>query len=41
MPNKLGQVYLCEISGNKVKMLVAGRGQLICCGQTMKLIEEK
>jgi superoxide reductase len=41
MPNQAGQVYLCEICGNKVKMLVAGKGQLICCGQAMKLIEGK
>jgi superoxide reductase len=41
MPNKVGQVYLCEICGNKVKMLEAGKGQLICCGQAMKRIEEK
>ena len=41
MPNKVGQVYLCEICGNKVEMLVAGKGTLICCGQPMKLVEEK
>jgi desulfoferrodoxin-like iron-binding protein len=41
MANKVGQVYVCEICGNKVKMLVAGKGQLICCGQPMKLVEEK
>jgi superoxide reductase len=41
MPNKMGQVYVCEVCGNKVKMLVAGKGQLICCGQPMKLTEEK
>ncbi len=41
MPNKVGQVFVCEICGNKVKMLVAGKGQLICCGQPMKGVEEK
>jgi len=41
VPNKVGQVYVCEVCGNKVKMLVAGKGQLICCGQPMKLTEEK
>jgi len=25
MPNKVGQVYVCEICGNKVEMIVAGR----------------
>ena len=28
MPNKAGQIYVCEICGNKVEMLVAGKGQL-------------
>jgi desulfoferrodoxin-like iron-binding protein len=41
MANQAGQVYVCEICGNKVKMLVAGKGVLICCGQPMKLTEEK
>ncbi|MBU1207316.1 MAG: desulfoferrodoxin FeS4 iron-binding domain-containing protein [Proteobacteria bacterium] len=41
MPNQVGQVYVCEICGNKVKMLVAGKGQLVCCGQPMKLTAEK
>ena len=41
MANQVGQVYVCEICGNKVKMLVAGKGQLICCGQPMKLVAEK
>ena len=26
MANQVGQVYVCEICGNKVKMLVAGKG---------------
>jgi superoxide reductase len=41
MPNKVGQIYLCEICGNKVELLEAGKGQLVCCGQPMKLIGEK
>jgi superoxide reductase len=41
MANQVGQVYVCEICGNKVKMLVAGKGVLICCGQPMKLTDEK
>jgi len=41
MANQAGQVYICEICGNKVKMLVAGKGVLICCGQPMKLTDEK
>jgi superoxide reductase len=41
MANQVGQVYICEICGTKVKMLVAGKGVLICCGQPMKLTDEK
>jgi len=32
----VGEVYLCEICGNKVKVLEAGAGKLVCCGQPMK-----
>lgn len=28
-----GQVYLCEICGNLVKVLEVGGGELICCGE--------
>jgi superoxide reductase len=41
MPNKIGQIYVCEICGNKVEMAVAGKGTLHCCGQPMKLAGEK
>ena len=34
------QVYKCEICGNIVEMLHEGAGQLVCCGQPMKLYEE-
>lgn len=34
-----GEVYLCEICGNKVKVLECGRGTLVCCGQEMQLCE--
>ncbi|MFB0559758.1 MAG: desulfoferrodoxin FeS4 iron-binding domain-containing protein [Candidatus Lokiarchaeia archaeon] len=33
----VGEVYLCEICGNKVQVLEAGRGELVCCGQAMAL----
>ncbi|HDD69491.1 MAG TPA: desulfoferrodoxin FeS4 iron-binding domain-containing protein [Candidatus Bathyarchaeota archaeon] len=32
-------VYLCEVCGNKVKVLEAGKGTLVCCGQHMKLVK--
>lgn len=36
----LRQVYKCEICGNIVEILHAGKGQLVCCGQPMKLLVE-
>jgi len=38
---KRGQVFKCEICGNVVEVLAAGGGELVCCGQPMKLLEEK
>ena len=35
------EIYKCEICGNIVEMLHDGAGQLICCGQPMKLLVEK
>lgn len=35
------QIYKCEICGNIVEVLHEGVGQLVCCGQPMKLFEEK
>lgn len=34
------QVYKCEVCGNIVELLHEGAGQLVCCGQPMKLFEE-
>lgn len=34
------QVYKCEICGNIVEMLHSEKGQLVCCGQQMKLMTE-
>jgi len=31
------EVYLCEICGNKVKVIGAGAGTLVCCGRNMVL----
>ncbi|MDH5200694.1 MAG: desulfoferrodoxin FeS4 iron-binding domain-containing protein [Candidatus Bathyarchaeota archaeon] len=36
----VGEVYLCEICGNKVKVLENGPGQLVCCGQPMIKVDE-
>ncbi len=40
MTEKL-EVYKCEICGNIVEVLHEGKGQLVCCGQPMKLLEGK
>jgi len=36
----LNQIYKCEVCGNIVEVVQAGQGELVCCGQPMKLIEE-
>tara|TARA_Y100000310_G_C20373708_1_gene664736 strand:- start:165 stop:542 length:378 start_codon:yes stop_codon:yes gene_type:complete len=38
---KREQVYKCEICGNIVEVLHAGKGKLVCCGKPMKLLGEK
>lgn len=35
------QVYRCNVCGNIVEVLHAGKGQLVCCGQPMELLQEK
>ena len=39
MTKKL-EVYKCEICGNMVEMVHEGKGQLVCCGKPMVLMEE-
>ncbi|MBN1842606.1 MAG: desulfoferrodoxin FeS4 iron-binding domain-containing protein [Deltaproteobacteria bacterium] len=34
---KAGEVYSCEVCGNVVEVKKAGGGELVCCGQPMKL----
>jgi len=38
---KTHQIYKCEICGNITEVLHTGIGKLVCCGQPMKLMEEK
>lgn len=38
---EMNQVYKCDICGNIVEVLHAGAGQLVCCGQPMKLMEAR
>jgi desulfoferrodoxin-like iron-binding protein len=35
---KKGEIYVCEICGNKVQVLETGGGTLVCCGQDMTLV---
>ena len=39
MPER-NEVYKCELCGNIVEVLTGGAGQLVCCGQPMKLQQE-
>ena len=34
------EIYKCEICGNILEVMHAGVGQLVCCGQPMKLMAE-
>jgi len=34
------QIYKCEVCGNIVEVLHEGKGELVCCGQPMKLFVE-
>ena len=38
---KFRGIYKCEICGNIVEVLHEGEGDLVCCGEEMKLQEEK
>jgi superoxide reductase len=38
---EIGQTYRCNVCGNTVKVLTAGVGELVCCGQPMELQVEK
>ena len=38
---KLGEIYKCEICGNLVSVVESGQGELVCCGQPMKLLKEQ
>ena len=40
MAQKLG-IYKCNACGNIVEVLHAGAGEMTCCGQRMKLLEEQ
>ncbi|NTW22314.1 desulfoferrodoxin FeS4 iron-binding domain-containing protein [Candidatus Falkowbacteria bacterium] len=37
---QVDQIYKCNVCGNGVKVVDAGGGELVCCGQPMVLQEE-
>lgn len=37
---KENEIYKCNICGNHVKIIAAGGGELVCCGQPMELVAE-
>ena len=38
---QIGEVYKCDICGNIVQINHVGKGELVCCGKPMQLLEEK
>ena len=38
---KRNEIYKCEICGNIVDVVHEAGGELVCCGQPMKLLDEK
>ena len=36
---EVGQIYKCDKCGNIVEVLHAGAGELVCCGQPMRLLK--
>lgn len=35
------EIYKCDICGNVVEVLHGGKGQLVCCGKPMHLMQEQ
>lgn len=35
------QIYKCSVCGNIVEVVHGGAGELVCCGQSMELLDEK
>ena len=34
------EIYKCEVCGNIVEVIHEGKGELVCCGQPMKIMKE-
>ena len=39
--NKRFEIYKCELCGNIIEALHAGDGDIVCCGKSMKLLQEQ
>ncbi|MBA3046175.1 MAG: desulfoferrodoxin [Candidatus Thermoplasmatota archaeon] len=37
---KINEIYKCDICGNIVEVLHDGAGELVCCGEAMRLLKE-
>jgi superoxide reductase len=37
----VGELYVCRICGNAVEIVVAGSGNLVCCGQPMEMVKDE
>lgn len=37
---ELHQIYKCALCGDMIEIILAGKGDLICCGQPMQLLKE-
>ena len=40
IPSQEGQKMKCEVCGNEMMVLQVGGGDVICCGQSMRLLTE-
>lgn len=38
---EINQIYRCNVCGNIVEVVMAGVGELVCCGQPMELLVER
>jgi len=38
---EVNQIYKCNVCGNIVEVLHSGKGELVCCNQSMELMEER
>ncbi|MFP3898048.1 MAG: desulfoferrodoxin FeS4 iron-binding domain-containing protein [Dehalococcoidia bacterium] len=37
---RYGEIYQCQVCGNRVQVIEVGGGTLVCCGQEMKEVED-